>query len=153
MLVASATAARPLTFEIDETFPEEALSCPGLEEGELLFSLKGSVNIIATPKQELVTVASRFVVTWSANGKSLSSTGSAPLMITFDGQGNVVQTKVPGLLAAATIPGYGVVLLSTGLLILDGPFPGGIFTVVRGPHEGLGLAGDDLEAFCAYFED
>jgi hypothetical protein len=151
-LTASATAARPLTIEIDETFPEVAISCPGLDEGELLFSLKGLVNIIATPKQEIVAVASHFVVTWSGNGKSLSSTGSTPVMITYDAQGNVVQVKLPGLLGAATIPGHGVVLLSTGLLIFDGPAFEGQITVVRGPHEGLGLEGDDLEAFCAYFE-
>ena len=67
-LTASATAARPLTIEIDETVPEEAFNCPGLEPGELLFSLKFAIHIIQTPRREILAVASRATVTWSANG-------------------------------------------------------------------------------------
>jgi len=148
-LASTAMAARPQTVVIDETIPETFISCSGLEPGELLFSLKFAIHIIRTPKQEIQTVASRSTVTWSANGRSLTSEGSAPLMIDYA----TGQTKVPGLLAAVTIPGHGIVLLDTGLILFEGDVFTSDVVLVRGPHQSFGSEGADLEAFCAYFED
>jgi hypothetical protein len=147
-LASTATAARPNIFQVDITVPDS--TCPGIN---LMFHLQGGeVQITQNPTKEILT-APNFVVSWSANGKTLSSRGPAVLMTTFNADGSIAQSKVTGLLVAVHIPGQGVIALQAGYLIVAGAFNGSASQVVlsHGPNDFFSEGG--LTAFCAYFAD
>jgi hypothetical protein len=147
-LASTATAARPLIYQLDVTVPDS--TCSGID---LMFHLQGGVvDITQNPTKEIVA-APNFVVSWSANGKTLSSRGPALLMITYNADGSIAQTKVVGLLVAVTLPGQGVIALQTGYLVVAGAFAGAASEVVQqhGPNDFFSEG--DLAAFCAYFTD
>ena len=141
---ASVSAARPAIYTIDFTVPDS--TCPGID---LQFHLEGGVvDITQNPTKE-ISAQPRGVVSWTANGKTLSSRGPAVLMITYNADGSVAQTKVAGLLVAVTLPGQGVILLQTGEVVFAGAFRDSPVVLSHGPNQFLGSG--DLSAFCGYF--
>lgn len=144
-LASTAAAARPAIYQIDFTVPDT--TCPGID---LMFHLQGGVvDITQNPTKEIVAQPNG-IVSWSANGKTLSSRGPAVLMITYNADGSIAQTKVAGLLIAVTVPGHGVILLDTGYIVFAGEFRASPVILERGPHQFLGGEAD-VTAFCGYF--
>jgi hypothetical protein len=118
---------------------------------DLEFGLHGTVVIITTGTGTEIQAAPNFTISWSANGKTLTSRGPAPLMITYSADGSIAQTKVPGLLVSVTLPGYGAVWTWTGMTIYEGAVFSPEVLVSHGPSGFRSEA--DREAFCGYFED
>lgn len=145
-LASTATAARPATVEVDVTFPSGL--CTGADVQQ---TLHGTVRIITGNPHKEIQVFPGFRVSFSANGKTLSTAGPAVEHITYNADGTIDQTVVTGLLGALTVPGYGVILLDTGYIVFDGEFAASPVILERGPHEFFGGEAD-LTAFCDYFE-
>jgi hypothetical protein len=146
-LATTAAAAPPDVVEVDVTFPDPICG-PGID---LMFSLQGTIRIITQNPHNEIQVFPGFRVSYSANGKTLSSPGPAVAHITYDADGSIAQTVLTGLLAAYTIPGHGVVLLDTGYIVFEGPFPTAPIGEMHGQFDFFGGEGD-LTAFCAFFE-
>jgi hypothetical protein len=143
-LATTAAAAPPISFEIDDSIPDS--TCPGID---LTFRLTGTVRIITQKSGQEIQVFPHFRVSYSGNGRTLSSAGPAVLHITYNADGSIAQTKVTGLLAAYTVPGHGVILLDAGHIVLGGAFPFAPVIEWHGPFDFF--VEGDVEAFCAYF--
>jgi hypothetical protein len=147
-LASVAAAAPPVVIELDETFPDPIC---GASVPDLTFSLKGTIRINTQNPHEEIQI---FVLSlsYSANGKTLSSPSSVAMHITYNADGSIAQTVVTGLISVYTIPGQGAVLFDTGYIVFDGPFPTGPISEMHG-HFGFFGGEDDLTAFCTYFAD
>ena len=132
--------------QVDVTFPSGI--CTGVDVQQ---TLQGTVRIITQNPHKEIQVFPTFRVSFSANGKTLSTAGPAVEHITYNPDGSIAQTVVTGLLGALTVPGYGVILLDTGYLVFAGEFAASPVILAKGPHELFGPEAD-FEAFCAYFE-
>ena len=145
-LAAPATAAAPATSNVDVTFPSGI--CTGVDVQQ---TLQGTVRIITQNPHNEIQVFPGFRVSFSANGKTLSTAGPAVLHITYNADGSIAQTVVTGLIGSLTVPGHGVILLDTGYIVFAGEFAASPVIDAKGPHEFFGSEAD-FEAFCAYFE-
>jgi hypothetical protein len=142
----SVSAASPTTVQIDVSFPVDL--CPGVAMEQ---TLAGTVKIITQNPQQEIQVFPNTTVSFTANGKTLSTIAPGILHITYNPDGSIAQTIVTGLSGALTVPGHGVILLDTGYIVFAGEFAASPVVSSPGPHEFFG-ADADLEAFCAYFE-
>jgi hypothetical protein len=108
-------------------------TCPGI--ADFTFTLKGSIVIHALSPTESLETYPNFTVSWSGNGKTLSSRGPASTRITYSDAAHtsIVRTEVRGLLTAVTLPGRGAIWLETGYLVFSGPFFGAPIIVRHGP--------------------
>lgn len=143
---AGATAAPPTVIEVDVSFPSGLCTNVDVEQ-----SLEGTLRIISQNPNKEIQVFPNFVVSFTGNGKTLSTVGPAVLHITYNSDGSIAQTVVTGLSGALTVPGHGVIVLDTGYLVFEGEFAASPVILEKGPHGFFG-AEADLEAFCAYFE-
>jgi hypothetical protein len=135
-----------LTVEVDDTFPSGLCTDVDVQQ-----TLQGTVRIITQNPHKEIQVFPTFTVTFSANGKTLSTAGPADTHVTYNPDGTIAQSVLTGLLGALTVPGYGVILLDTGYIVFAGEFAASPVILERGPHEFFGPEAD-FEAFCAYFE-
>jgi hypothetical protein len=142
----TALAAPPATEEVNVTFPSGL--CTGVN---VLQTLQGTQRTITANPHKDIQVFPGFRVSFTANGKTLSTAGPAVLHITYNPDGSIAQTVVTGLLGALTVPGHGVILLDAGYIVFAGAFAASPVIDSKGPHEFFGSQAD-FEAFCAYFE-
>jgi len=121
--------------------------------GNRYVHVEGRCRLHTLSPTESVETYPNFTVSWSGNGKTLTSRGPASLRITYSDAAHtsIVRTEVRGLLIAVTLPGRGAIWLETGYLVFSGPFFGAPIIVRHGP-DGFRSA-EDYDAFCAYFED
>jgi hypothetical protein len=147
-LAAGAAAAPPERIDDFELSVPDS-TCPGIDT----FTLKGSIVIHTLSPTESLETYPNFTVSWSGNGKTITSRGPASLRITYSDAAHteIVRTEVHGLLVAVTLPGHGAVWLETGYLVFSGTFFGAPIIVRHGP-DGF-RSEEDYEAFCTYFED
>ena len=143
-LASTATAARPDVFNIDISSPDS--TCPGIN---LTFRVQGVVVDITQNRRKEIVAAPNTTISWAGNGKTLSSRGPAVLIITYNTDGSIAQTKVVGLLIAVTLPGQGVILLQAGNIVFAGEFGSSPVLLAHGPNQFFGDG--DLSAFCGYF--
>jgi hypothetical protein len=142
----SVSAAAPTTVQIDVSFPVDL--CPGLAMEQ---TVAGTVKIVTQNPHKEIQVFPNTSVSFTANGRTLSSIAPGVLYITYGTDGSIAQTVLTGLSGAFTVPGHGVILLDTGYVVFAGAFAAAPVVLAHGPHEFFG-ADADLHGFCAYFE-
>jgi hypothetical protein len=126
--------------------------CPGVT---LTQTFTGTIRIIrqfdrsGTAVRE-IQVFPQFRVTYTGNGKSLSTAGPAPLHLTLNSDGTIAETRVVGLLGVFHIPGAAPLIIDAGYLLFQGEFPLDPILVLHGRHDFFGPEAD-LTAFCQYF--
>lgn len=145
--VPAVASAPPVLEEFVVDVPNDPI-CAEHGVPTLSFSVTGLVRVhTQSPHRLIITPASYLDVVYSGNGKTLTSAGPAPIMLTYENG----QWRIPGLLGAFTAPGEGLLLLDTGLIVFEGePFVSDV-VVEHGPHQSTGVE-RDLEAFCNYFK-
>jgi hypothetical protein len=153
----SAAGARPpeiTVIPVDGSVPPLEFTdlCPGVT---LTQSFTGTIRIIrqfdrtGTAVRE-IQVFPTFTVTYTGNGKSLSTAGPAPLFLTLNDDGTVAESKVVGLLGVFHVPGGAPLIIDAGYLLFEGEFPLDPIVVLHGRHDFFGPEAD-LTAFCEYF--
>ncbi|HLF68370.1 MAG TPA: hypothetical protein VI503_03420 [Gaiellaceae bacterium] len=148
-LAATAAAGRLAIVPVDvDGVPDATCSDLGID---LEFGLHGTLVVIETGSGTEIQAAPDFTISWSANGKTLTSRGPAPPLRHLRPDGSIAQTEVPGLLVAVTFPGSGVIWLWTGVTVYEGAVFSPDVLVSHGPN-GFRSEGD-LMAFCGYFEE
>jgi hypothetical protein len=89
-----------------------------------------------------------FVVTYSANGKTLTTQSESYAVVTyFDANGDVARVTVSGPVFLFTAPGVGTVAIDVGHLV----FENDEVVFEAGPHQLL--ENSDVDALCAYLAD
>ncbi len=152
----SVAFAAPPTFQtvqIDDQFEDPFLTpiCgfPVLIHLQGPFKIGTHYDQAGNPVKEIL-VAPHFLVTFSANGKSFTTPGPAPVITTFLPDGSPDTIAVVGLVAAIHLPGQGVILLDAGKIVFTGEL-GGTITTEVGPHQYFGTG--DATQFCAALAD
>ena len=95
-----------------------------------------------TALRSVITNQRRYVATASANGKTLLT--NYPLVIRTSFEDNTRTER--GLFSAYHVPGEGLILINTGLLVIDRATGDVIFSA--GPHD---IVEGNVSAFCDYF--
>jgi hypothetical protein len=99
-----------------------------------------------------IQVFPEFTVSYSANGRTLSTPGPAPTLIALNPDGTPAATKVVGLVGVFHVPGGPPLVVDAGYLLFAGAFPTAPITVAHGRHDFFG-PNADVTAFCAYFTE
>lgn len=147
--VAGATSTRQEVVYVNDTFTND-IGCGFPVENHVEGSFKVTSYFDSSgnlTKQIFTNIYGRFVITLSANGKSV--TGSfGPNMITlyFDANGNVVRETENGLTFLFTVPGFGVLAMDVGRLVHVGEEE----VFVAGPHD---FQNGNTDALCSYLAD
>ncbi len=124
----------------------DSWTCSGPFEVRILGSIKvASVQVKKDGSVRIVEVAPNTRITVSTTTSTLRGAIGGTAFYDIDPNGDLVSITFPGLNAAFTVPGTGLVLLETGLLVLA---PDG--TVIRqsGPHQMFG-SNPETAKFCA----
>ena len=130
---ASASASRQVELvTIDETFPvDHGCGFPIIEHQSGTFQIATFFNSAGVPTKSIITVRSHYVVTESANGKTLLGVSPFATKIIFDEDGGVASQMLTGLKGSFRIPHGGVLVLDTGRLVEDAE---GNVVFEAGPH-------------------
>lgn len=145
VLASGAMASPPARFDVPFPDFDDHSTCPGLV---IHTAFDGSVKGATFTDRNGVTVreiltAPGLVVTFSANGNTLTTRGPSVLHLTYE-NGVLTSTAITGLTAAVHVPGEGLVLLDAGRIVFA--VTGGILAE-NGPHQLFGTG--DHSAFCA----
>jgi hypothetical protein len=147
--VAGATGPRQEVVQIDETSVNDGTcSFPFDEHAQGSFKVTSYYDSSGNlTKQIFTNIGGRFVITLSANGKSVTG-NFGPMMITFyfDANGNVIRETENGLTFLFTVPGSGVIEMDVGRVIAENDE----HVFIAGPHD---FISGNTDALCAYLAD
>jgi hypothetical protein len=87
-------------------------------------------------------------ITVSGNDRTARSNQAGPVFIEYDMQGSPTQVRIIGLNVAIVAPGWGVILLDAGRIVID-PVTGEI-VFEAGPHQEWH---GDYDKLCRYFTE
>jgi len=132
-VAASASASRQVeVIPVDETFPvDHGCGFPIMEHQSGTFQFATFFNSDGVPTKSIITVRSHYVVTLSANGKTLLGVSPYATKIIYDDAGGVASQTLTGLKGSFRIPHGGVLVLDTGRLVEDAD---GNVVFEAGPH-------------------
>lgn len=144
-----ATGPRQEVVQIDETFIDDG-TCAFPFENHAQGSFKVTSyydNSGNLTKQIFTNIGGRFIITLSANGKSVTG-NFGPNMITlyYDANGNVVREAENGLAYLFTVPGSGVIEMDVGRVIAENDQ----HVFIAGPHD---FISGNTDALCRYLAD
>ena len=130
---ASASASRQVeVITIDEAFPvDHGCGFPIIEHQSGTFQIATFFDSAGVPTKSIITVRSHYVVTLSANGKTLTGVSPFAQKTIFNEEGEEVSQSLTGLIASYRIPHGGVLTLDTGRLVEDAD---GNVVFEAGPH-------------------
>jgi len=147
-------AVAPVMAKVNDNNGMQVLSIAFVDDRTCSFpfaiSIEGFVKVASVQVKKdgsvrIVEVAPATTVTAAAGSKSLRGAIGGTAIYDVNPQGDLVKITFPGLNAAFTVPGTGIVLLETGLLVLA---PDGTVLRESGPHQMFG-SNPDVVKFCA----
>jgi hypothetical protein len=130
---ASASASRQVELvTVDETLiRDHGCGFPIIEHQSGTFRIATFFDSAGVPTKSIITIRSPYVVTESANGKTLLGVSPFVTKIIYDQDGGVISQTLTGLSGVFRIPHGGVLVLDTGRLLEDAE---GNVLFEAGPH-------------------
>jgi hypothetical protein len=141
-----------IDLDVEVVIPEFCAGYGDFPDGfDMLVHREGRIRVMLM--RHPVTGAVRELAVWqglditlTGNDRSVSTISAGPEILHFDVQGDPTQLHVIGLVAAFTAPGWGVILLDAGRLVLDAVT--GEIVFEAGPHQNYP---GDFDKLCRYF--